>query len=192
MRKLGVLLSLVWILVACAGSAPALRGTVLDPPRPVQDFTLINQHGRPFRLSDQRGRVLLLFFGYTHCPDVCPTTLSTWARIHEALGDDAAQVRFVFITVDPERDTPERLREHVRIFNADFAGLTGASDALRPVYQTFGVYFEKDTTTASAASYLVSHTASTFAVDRDRQWRLRYAFDTPIEDIVHDLKQLLN
>ena len=180
-----------WVSVACKPTAPSFRGTVLDPPRPVQDFTLTDQNGQPFRLSDQRGRVVLLFFGYTHCPDVCPLTLSTWKKVHKALGREVDGVRFVFITVDPARDTPEWLKQHVEIFSSDFIGLTGEADELDLVYQTFGVFYEKDTTTDSAAGYLVSHTASTFVVDPDGQWRLRHAFETPVEDIVHDVKQLL-
>jgi protein SCO1/2 len=191
MRKLVLFLLLGWTLAACSGADVEMRGTVLDPPRSVDDFTLIDQHGQPFHLSDQRGRVVLLFFGYTFCPDVCPVTLGTWQRVHEELGQDAEDVRFVFVTVDPERDTPERLRQHVEIFNKDFYALTGTSDELTPVYQTFGVYFEKDTAAESAAGYLVSHTASAFVVDRDGYWRLRHAFETPVDDVVHDIKLLL-
>jgi protein SCO1/2 len=132
-----------------------------------------------------------LFFGYTFCPDVCPVTLGIWKRVHEALGEDARQVRFVFITVDPERDTPERLLQHVAIFNPEFIGLTGTPEALQPVYQTFGVFFEKESASKSAVGYLVSHTASAFVVDRAGQWRLRHAFETPADDIVHDIVQLL-
>jgi protein SCO1/2 len=188
---LGIVMVIGWVLIACQSSAPAFKGTVLDSPRTVTDFALTDQHGKTFRLSDQRGQVVLLFFGYTFCPDVCPMTLGTWKRVHEALGEEAERVRFVFITVDPERDTPERLREHVENFNPDFFGLTGAPDELEPVYQQFGVYYEKDTATESAAGYLVSHTASSFVVDPDGQWRLRHSFGTSVEDIVHDVRQLL-
>jgi protein SCO1/2 len=188
---IGIVVVTGWLLIACQSSAPSFKGTVLDPPQAVTDFTLTDQHGKTFRLSDQRGQVVLLFFGYTFCPDVCPMTLGTWKRVYEALGDAAERVRFVFVTVDPERDTPERLREHLENFNPDFIGLTGTPDELEPVYQQFGVYYEKDTTTKSAAGYLVSHTASAFVVDPDGQWRLRHSFGTPVEDIVHDIKQLL-
>jgi protein SCO1/2 len=191
MRKFRMVFCLSLLLAACGRSAPEFRGTVLDPPLSVQDFTLTDQHGQPFRLSDHQGRVMLLFFGFTYCPDVCPVTLGIWKRVHEALGEDARQVRFVFITVDPERDTPERLLQHVAIFNQEFIGLTGTPEELQPVYQTFGVYFEKESATESAAGYLVSHTASTFVLDRAGQWRLRHAYETPAEDIVHDVVQLL-
>jgi protein SCO1/2 len=179
------------VLAACGPDDASYRGTVLDPARTVQDFSLTDQHGQPFRLSDQRGKVVVLFFGYTFCPDVCPTTLGIWKRVDEALGEDAENVRFVFVTVDPERDTPEQLKQHVGIFNKDFVGLTGALAELTPVYQTFGVYYEKDAETESAAGYLVNHTASAFVVDSEGQWKLKHSYGTPEEDIVHDIRQLL-
>ena len=188
---IGTVVLTAWVLAACAAESPSFRGTVLDPPQPVQDFVLTDHNGQPFRLGDQHGNVVLLFFGYTFCPDVCPTTLGAWKRVHEALGTDAQGVRFVFITVDPDRDTPERLKQHVEIFDSGFIGLTGTPEELQPVYQAFGVYFEKDTETDSAAGYLVSHTASAFVVDPNGMWRLKHGFGTPVEDIVHDIKQLL-
>ena len=181
---------LVAVLITACGS-PAFRGSELEEPAPVPDFVLTDQHGQPFRLSDQLGQVVLLFFGYTQCPDVCPTTLATWKRVHEALGDDASRVRFVFVTVDPERDTAERLGMHVNAFNPDFVGLTGSSEDLEAVYDVFDVYYEKDTSSGSAAGYLVNHTATTFVLDPEGQWRLRETFGTEVDDVVHDVQQLL-
>ena len=196
MRKIasvvfGIMVMIGWAVSACASSNPSFRGTELDPVRPVPEFTLTDQNGEPFRMGDLRGSVALLFFGYTFCPDVCPTTLGTWKRVYEDLGDDVQDVRFVFITVDPDRDTPERLKQHVEIFNPDFVGLTGTPQELQPVYSAFGVYFERDRETESAAGYLVNHTASAFVVDPQGGWRLKHRFGTSAEDIVHDIKQLL-
>jgi protein SCO1/2 len=188
---LAIVALLSWALTACGSGEPSFRGTALDPARDVQDFSLTDQNGQPFRLSEQKGQVVMLFFGYTFCPDVCPTTLGTWKAVHNELGGDAENVLFVFITVDPDRDTPERLKNHVELFNADFIGLTGTPEELAPAYRTFGVYYEKDAETESAAGYLVNHTASSFVVDRDGKWRLRHSFGTPAEDIAHDIKQLL-
>ena len=181
---------LVMVLTACG--APTFKGTLLEEGVDVPDFTLTDQYGQPFQLSEQRGKVLLLFFGYTQCPDVCPTTLSIWRKIHEALGEDAGQVRFVFITVDPERDTAERLGLHVNAFNPDFVGLTGSKAELGAVYEVFDVYFEKDEQSGSAAGYLISHTATTFVVDQEGKYRLRESYGTEVEDIVHDIRQLLD
>jgi protein SCO1/2 len=183
-------LVLVGGLAACGG--PSFRGSVLEEPVAVPDFVLTDENGELFRLRDQRGNVVLLFFGYTACPDVCPTTLAIWRQVHEALGEDAARVRFAFVTVDPERDTAERLGLHVNAFNPDFVGLTGAPEALAPVYETFDVYFEKDESSGSALGYLISHTATTFVLDPEGQWRLRETYGTEVEDIVYDIRQLLD
>ena len=189
MKRTHMVLTLMLVLAACG--APSYRGSVLEEPVAVPDFTLVDQDGQPFRLSDQRGKVVLLFFGYTSCPDVCPTTLATWRKIHQALGSDADQVRFVFVTVDPERDTAERLGMHVNAFNADFVGLTGSPEELDPVYQVFDVYYEKDTSSGRALGYLISHTATTFVLDTEGNWRLRETFGTEVDDIVYDIQQLL-
>ncbi len=184
------LLFLVLLAVACG--SPPFRGSVLEEPVAVPDFSLTDQYEQPFQMSDHRGKVVLLFFGYTQCPDVCPTTLATWRKVHQALGEDADRVRFVFVTVDPERDTAERLAMHVTAFNPDFIGLTGQQDELEAVYDIFDVYYEKDTSSGSAAGYLVNHTATTFVVDPEGQWRLRETYGTEVEDIVHDIQQLLD
>ncbi len=189
MKRTHMVLTLLLVLAACG--APSFRGSVVEEPVAVPDFTLVDQNGQPFRLSDQRGKVVLLFFGYTSCPDVCPTTLSTWRKVHQALGADADRVRFVFVTVDPERDTTERLGLHVNAFNPDFIGLTGSPEELDSVYQVFDVYYEKDTSSGSALGYLISHTATTFVLDTEGNWRLRETFGTEVDDIVHDIQQLL-
>ncbi len=194
-----VVASLGVLLVACGGGdgSPAgptespFRGSVLSQPVPAYDFSLNDQHGQPFRLSDQRGKVVLLFFGYASCPDVCPTTLGDWKQVHARLGEDADRVRFVFITVDPERDTPERLKQHLALFHPDFIGLTGSLEELEPVYQAYGVYYEKVEAPESALGYLVNHTSSDFVIDPQGNWRLRHSFGTPIDDIVHDVRLLL-
>jgi protein SCO1/2 len=190
MKRIFALVALMTALLAACGS-PSFRGSVLDEPVAVPDFTLTDENGQPFSLSEQRGNVVLLFFGYTSCPDVCPTTLGTWRRIHQALGEDAQRVRFVFVTVDPERDTIERLGMHVNAFNPDFVGLTGPQSDLEAVYDIFGVVYEKDTSSGSAMGYLVNHTATTFVVDTEGRWRLRETFGTEVDDIVHDIRQLL-
>ncbi len=183
------LLLAAFVLIACG--SPSFKGSPLDEPVAVSDFELTDHQGQRFRLSDQRGHVVLLFFGYTACPDVCPTTLATWRRVHEELGDDATRVRFVFITVDPERDTPERLGLHVTAFNPEFVGLTGSADELEAVYEAFGIFHQRDELPESALGYVISHTATTFILDGEGVWRLRETYGTPAEDIVHDVKELL-
>ena len=196
-KPIGLALLVALLLSACGGAAPAAtptpeyRGSVLEEPLSVPDLVLTDQYGQPFSISEQQGKVLLLFFGYTNCPDVCPTTLATWRSVHEELGNDADNVRFAFVTVDPERDSQERLGRHVNAFNPDFIGLRGTTEELEAVYDFFDVYYEKDTSSGSALGYLVSHTATTFVVDPEGQWRLRETYGTPVEDIVKDVRILL-
>ena len=196
MRKgmtLGLVLAVLagLMLTSCEQQSPSFRGTVLKAPVSAPDFILTDQHGQSFRLSEQRGRVVLLYFGYTHCPGACPLTLSKWTHIREALGADAERVRFVFITVDPERDRSQRLQQHLATFNADFIGLTGTQVELESVYRAYGVFREKASVGATGKDYLVNHNTSAFVIDPDGLWRLRHASITPPEDIIHDVRQLL-
>lgn len=184
-------MALLMALAGCHSSAPSFKGTEMPADIPDIDFTLTDQNRQPFTLSDRRGEVVLIFFGFTYCPDVCPLTLSNWKRIEEALANDAARVRFVYISVDPERDTPEKMREHLAIFSPNFIGLSGTLEELLPVYSAFGVYREKEQVSESAAGYIINHTARMFLLDRSGRWRLSFAQDSPIEDIVHDIHLLL-
>jgi protein SCO1/2 len=179
------------VLVGCAPSGSSFRGTEYEAPVLVADFILTDHQGLPFKLSDHDGAIVLLFFGYTHCPDVCPVTLSTWTEVERLLADDAGQVRFVFVTVDPERDSLERLRAHMAIFSRQFIGLGGGIEELEPVYELFGVSHEKIKVSTSAVGYLVDHSSTAFLIDPQGRLRLKYEFDAPSEDIVHDIRRLL-
>lgn len=168
------------------------RGTMYaEPYPPAPEIELTREDGTNFRLSEMRGDTVLLFFGYTSCPDVCPTTLAELKQALEKLSnEEARRVQVVFITVDPERDTPERVQEYVNHFNPDFIGLSGTESALAKVWSNYGV-FREITAGTSAAGYLVSHTARVTLIDPDGKLRLSYAFETPVATIVHDLRLLL-
>jgi len=174
-------------------SKPAsFRGTTYGEPYPIaSDFVLTQGDGTSFQLSEMRGKIVLLFFGYTSCPDVCPTTL---AELNQALSEldeeDAEQVQVVFVTVDPGRDTPERAPEYVDHFNSSFIGLSGTEEELSKVWNDYGVFREIVEGT-SAAGYLVNHTARTTMIDRDGNLRISFGFETPVDDIVHDLNLML-
>lgn len=185
-----ICLTLALSLLPGCDTGETLRGTIL-PEMPLVNFTLTDQNGEPFTLTDQKGKVVLLFFGFTYCPDVCPMTLATWKRVQDALGPDAENVRFVYITVDPERDTPEKLKNHLAVFSADFIGLTGTPAQLDSVYNGYGVIREKVTISESAAGYLVNHTASMYFLDRNGIWRSKMSNDAKVKDIVHDVRVLL-
>lgn len=168
------------------------RGELVWDTPPAPDFTLIDQNERPFRLSDQRGRVVLIFFGFVQCPDVCPATLSTWVRVARRLGADRDQVRFLYITVDPERDTPANLGRHLAIFAPDFIGLTGTREALEAVYRAYGVEQKKLQLFESAKGYVIEHTSLTFLIDPDGILRLTYEYNTRSDDVFTDVRWLLD
>lgn len=174
-------------------SKPAsFRGTFFEEPYPAApEIELARANGSSFQLSETRGKVVLLFFGYTSCPDVCPTTLAELTQALERLGpENAQQVQVLFITVDPQRDTPERVQEYVDHFNPDFIGLSGTESELATVWRNYGV-FRENVEGTSAAGYLVNHTARVTLIDQAGNMRVSFAFDTPVDDIVHDLKLFL-
>lgn len=117
---LTVILGIALVAEFVFGEPYKFHGTVIEPPLPVGDFTLQSPNGESFRLRDARGKIIVLFFGYTSCPDVCPITLGTFKQVHERLGDNAEKFRFVMITADPDRDTPEKVAAYVARFNAEF------------------------------------------------------------------------
>lgn len=169
------------------------RGTSYEEPYPVApEFELTRSDGSSLRMSEMRGNIVLVFFGFTTCPDVCPTTL---AELNLALSklpaDEAEQVKVIFITVDPERDTPELVQEYVSRFNPTFIGLGGELNELEVTWFDYGVMrvIEQE---QSAAGYLITHTARVTMIDRQGNLRVSFAFDTPVEDIVHDLKLILD
>lgn len=174
------------------GEPDSFRGTTYAEPYPVApEIELTRASGDNFRLSDARGKVVALFFGYTSCPDVCPTTMAELNQALEELGNQADQVQVLFVTVDPDRDTPERVQEYVDHFNPKFIGLSGSEAELANVWNDYGVFREIVDGT-SAAGYLVNHTARVSVIDQQGNLRLSYPFDAPVEDIVHDLKLLIN
>lgn len=173
------------------GRPDTLRGTTYAEPYPVAaEFELTRADGNRFRLSDERGKVVMLFFGYTSCPDVCPTTMAELKQALEKVGEKADQVQVIYVTVDPERDTPERVQEYVNHFNPDFIGLSGSEPELAKVWNDYGV-FREVVDGNSAAGYLVNHTARVTLIDQQGNLRVSFPFDTPLEDVVHDLNLLL-
>lgn len=165
-------------------------GTLIQSPAPAQDFTLTAHTGEPLSLSDFRGKVVMIYFGYTYCPDVCPATLIQLSRALALLGDDAEQVQVVMISVDPERDTLERLGEYVTYFDESFIGMTGTDAELTAVATPLGIFYEKHPGTVETG-YLVDHTASVVAIDPDGYLKLVYPFNTDAADIAADLEQII-
>lgn len=179
------------------GCRPAheFKGSTIDPPLPIPDFDLTAADGQPFHLSDIEGDLALIYFGYTFCPDFCPLTLSKVAEVLTTLETGRDNVQVLFISVDPERDTPDTMRTYLGRYNdrygTNFIGLTGEWEKLEAAMQPFGVYAAKEEATGSAAGYLVSHTASLFLVSPQREWILHYSFEAEAEDLRSDLAYLL-
>jgi protein SCO1/2 len=182
----------VGIAVLIFAQPARFRGTTFAEPYPVaSEVDLTRSDGSRFRLSEMRGHVVLLFFGYTSCPDVCPTTMAELRKALSELSEqDAERVTVVFVTVDPERDTPERVQAYVDQFNPAFIGLSGTKADLEKIWTEYGV-FREIVNGQSAAGYVVNHTARVSLIDQQGNLRVSFSFDTPVEDIVHDLKLVL-
>ena len=171
-------------------TATPLPGTLLDPPKEVSDFTLTSDTNQPFHLSDLRGKVAVLFFGYTHCPDVCPLSLAHLHAVMQRLGKLADQVRIVFVSVDPERDTPKVLHHYVSAFDKYAIGVTGSSDAIRDLTRDYRVAFSHEKPD-SDGNYEVSHSSAVFIFDRKGKARLISGSADNIDAITHDVRQLI-
>jgi len=183
------------VLAVLVAAGPALgapfRSGVLEPPRPAPDFTLRTPAGAEFRLARHRGDVVALTFGYTFCPDVCPTTLAELTQVRARLGAAARRLHVVFITVDPERDTPERVRAYTRAFDATVIGLLGTAEELARVRKAYGVTAQKRVVPGTSAAYLVDHSAFVYIIDPEGRLRLMFPFGTSIDDMTHDIELLL-
>lgn len=186
------LIAFVALAVVMFAKPASFRGAAFGEPYPLApEIALTRSDGSSFRLSEMRGNVILVFFGYTSCPDVCPTTLAELKlALAELSEEDAARVKVLFVTVDPERDTPERMQEYVNHFNKTFIGLSGTQVDLEKIWQAYGVYRESVPGT-SASGYTVDHTARVTLIDQDGNMRVSFGFDTPVDDVVHDLKLIL-
>jgi len=180
------------ILIALVFAKPvSFHGTSYNEPYPTApQVELIKSDGETFRLSDQKEKIVLLFFGYTSCPDICPTTLAEMKQVMDVLGDKSKSVQVVFVSVDPERDTPEKIQKYVEHFNPNFIGLSGSSAELENIWKKYGVFRER-VESDSAFGYIINHTARTYLIDADGNLRLSYGFQTPVENIVSDLEILL-
>lgn len=189
-----IVLTVVGAMVVLGGGVWLFRpytyhGTVLQSPEPVSDFTLQSAEG-PVSLHDFRGKYVVLYFGYTTCPDVCPATMSVLARAMEKLGRQAEKVQVIMVSVDPERDTPEKVSQYARRFNGAFLGLTGTPDEIARIAAVFGIFYEKEEVD-SAAGYLVTHTASTMVLNEQGRLVLIWPFGVTADEVAADLQHLV-
>jgi len=179
------------LLAGCDSGAPSFKGTDITGADYGRVLELVDHHGKPRRLEDWRGKAVVLFFGFTHCPDVCPTTLADMAQVMRELGPLADRVQVLFVTVDPERDTQAALAKYVPAFDARFVGLRGSEEATRAVAKEFKIYFEKRPG-RTPGEYSVDHSAQSYVIDPQGRLRLFVRHERIAQDLAPDLRTLLN
>lgn len=165
------------------------HGTLVDASGPPEEFVLESANGE-VHLSDFRGDLVVMYFGYTNCPDFCPATLSKLAKVRERLGDDADRIQVMMISVDPERDSPERLAQYMSAFDDSFVGVTGDEETLRGIASQFGIFFQK-APGGDASGYTVDHTTTLVVLDKEGRQRLFLPYDLTVDQVANDLENLL-
>ena len=183
-------IAILFLVTACVRSPASFKATDITGATFARDFALTDQSGQPRVLADFKGKVVVVFFGYVQCPDVCPTTLSTLREVREKLGADGDKLQVVFITVDPERDTGEVMSLYVPAFHPSFVGLRGDAAATEKVAKEFRVLFLKNPG-KSPTSYTVDHSAGVFIFDTQGKIRLYASQNMTVDAYVHDIQALL-
>jgi protein SCO1/2 len=192
LRSLAILFVALLALAGCSEkAAPAFQNTDVTGLDYAKDFALHDPSGKLRTLADFKGKAVVVFFGYTQCPDVCPTTMVEMANVMKALGPDADKVQVLFITLDPERDTAELLAKYVPAFDARFLGLRGDLAETEKVAKDFKVFYQK-VPGKTPGSYTLDHMAGTYVYDPQGRIRLFIRYGQPADSIVHDLKILLH
>lgn len=187
LRQLGAVVALLLAPVACATRAPDAK-----PAAPVGgDFALTDHNAQPFALQSLRGKVVMIFFGYSTCPDVCPTTLSKLTRVSMKLGEARTKVKTLYITVDPERDTPAALKADLALFDLDALGLTGTRAQLDKVVAQYGAKYEIVPTPQSAGKYSVSHSTDLYVLDAQGRLQKTFPYEATVDEIVAGLRPLI-
>lgn len=192
MRRWLVLAAAALALAACQPSPepPVFLATDITGAAFARDFRLTDHDGRARTLADFRGKAVAIFFGYTHCPDVCPTTLSDFAAALQQLGPLADQVQVIFVTVDPRRDTPDLLKQFVPAFHPGFLGMYTDTESLKQLANEFKVVYQK-TSVKAEDDYLIDHSAGTYVYDPQGRLRLLMPYGSSSDAIAQDLKALL-
>jgi protein SCO1/2 len=179
-----VLLAVIGLsaLVILLNNRREFRAAVFEPRIRAADFELTDQYSRPYRLSDQGGRIVLVFFGFTNCPDVCPLTMAKVRQVFEMLGAESQNLQAVFVTTDPKRDTPAQLQAFIANFNRDFVGLTGTREELQQVWSDYGVTVLDEGET---------HSTRVYVIDQQGDLRMTFYYEMDPADMAADLRLLL-
>jgi protein SCO1/2 len=203
-KSVSICLVGIILLTACSDAASSsteetgqsyadqLRGAVINPPRVLSDFSIPSTSGSDFTLSEHQGEVILLYFGYRSCPDVCPTTFAELIRVYRGLDEPVDRVKIIFVTIDPERDTIENLTLYTQAFHKDFIGLRAEGEPLESLLKQFGATARRQQLGDSALTYLMDHTASVFLIGPDGRLQSQYLYGTSYQDILHDVQIVLD
>lgn len=192
-KRLSLQLLLLCLVLAAPGAmaaeaTPAMKGGVFEPPRQAPEFSLRGSDGAELRLGRYRGKVVLLGFGFTHCADVCPVTLAVLAETRRLLGASAADVQVVYVTIDPQRDDAQRMRQYLAHFDPGFIGGTGTPAQLEAVRDNYGIAATK---VATANGYELDHSSFVYLIDPKGRLRALMPYGRPAADYVHDVRLLL-
>lgn len=184
-----LLLALALLLAGC-DTQPQFGNTDISAAGYATDFALTDHNGKPRTMADFRGKAVVIFFGYTQCPDVCPTTMTGMAEAMKLLGEDASKVQVLFVTVDPERDTPQLLAQYVPVFNPGFLGLYADAQTIARTAQEFRIFYKKQPG-STPTTYTVDHSAGSYVYDPQGRLRLYIKHGEKPEMIAKDLKLLV-
>lgn len=184
------IIAAAFALAACSGDAPKFRGVDITGAEYATGFSLHDAGGATRTLADYRGKVVVLYFGFMNCPDVCPTTLAALHQAMAQLGADAQRVQVLFVTVDPERDTPALLDQYVKSFDPRFGGLTGSLEEITATAKQFKIYFAKSPG-KTPGSYSVDHSTQAYLIDTAGRARIFHKHDAAAADFAQDIRTLL-
>lgn len=188
-RHLLIALS-AFALSACRDEPVRFNGTDITGADFARDFALTDHNGQARTLANFRGKVVVVFFGFTQCPDICPTTLSDMAQVKQKLGAQGEQLQVLLVTLDPERDTPTLLSQYVPNFDPSFLGLTGTPEAIAQTAKEFKVFYQK-VAGKTATSYTLDHTAASFVFDPQGRVRLFLRYGLGVDETVADIRRLM-
>ncbi len=185
------LLCFAWGVEVRATENPELKSGVFNPPRMAPDFTLQGSNGKELKLSHYRGKVVALGFGYSFCPDICPTTLAQLAETRRRLGAVADDFQVVYVTVDPERDSVAQLKKYLSSFDPTFVGGTGSPEQLAAIRKEYGIFANKIPSKDDPAVYLIHHSSFIYLIDPDGRLRAMSPYGRSVDDVASDVRSLL-
>ena len=190
-RRLFLIAATALTLAACGESKPPFTGIDITGADYATDFALTDHNGQPRTLADFKGKVVVVCFGFTQCPDVCPTSLTDMAQAKQLLGADGARMQGLFISVDPERDTPEVMKAYMAAFDPSFLALYAKPDELPALAQSFKIYYKK-APGSTPENYTMDHSAGSYVYDTKGRVRLYNRYGTSAQALADDLKKLLD